>query len=69
VVPYEMHVVTRAVTSRHMEQIQEHPTARLTAFVEPTLADQIERAARSNERSISAEVRLILKQALEAKRG
>jgi hypothetical protein len=51
-----------------MEQTQEHPTARLTAFVEPTLADQIERAARSNERSISAEVRLILKQALEAKR-
>jgi hypothetical protein len=61
--------VTRGVPSRSMEKIEQHPTARLTAFVEPTLADRIERAARANERSVSAEVRLILKQALEAKRG
>jgi len=48
-----------------MNTEEQHPTARLTAFVEPTLADRIERAARSNERSVSAEIRLILRQALE----
>lgn len=60
--------MTHAVTSRHMEQTQQHPTARLTAFVEPRLADQIERMARANERSVSAEIRIILRRELAEKR-
>jgi hypothetical protein len=51
-----------------MEQTQQHPTARLTAFVEPRLADQIERMARANERSVSAEIRIILRRELAEKR-
>jgi hypothetical protein len=47
-----------------MEQTQEHPTARVTSFVEPTLAERIAESARVNERTISAEVRLILRQHL-----
>jgi plasmid stability protein len=51
-----------------MEKIEQHPTARLTSFVEPALAEALERQAAQNDRSVSAELRRILRQALEGKR-
>lgn len=45
-----------------MEQIeQQHPTARLTTFVEPKLAELVEQLARQNERTVSAELRRALR--------
>jgi len=51
-----------------MEQTQEHPTARITAFVEPRLAERLEELARKNDRSVSSQVKVLLRDALESKR-
>jgi hypothetical protein len=61
--------VTHAVPSRSMEKIEEQPTHRIVSFVDRRLAEHIERMARHNDRSVSSQVRVILRQALEAKRG
>jgi plasmid stability protein len=48
-----------------MEKIEEQPTHRVVTFLGRSLAEHLEQMARVNERSVSAEVRLILRQALE----
>jgi plasmid stability protein len=47
-----------------MEKI-EHPTHRVVTFVQRDIAERIEQMARVNDRSVSAEVRRILRQALD----
>lgn len=54
-------------TLRHMKT-EEQPTHRVVTFIGRSLAERIEQMARVNDRSVSAEVRRILRQALEAKR-
>lgn len=61
--------VTRHVTSRAMDKtVEQQPTARLVAFVEPSLAARIAQLARQNERSISGELRFLLRQAVKGNR-
>jgi len=50
-----------------MEKIEEYH--RVVTFVDRATAARIAEMARESERSVSAEVRLILRQALEPKRG
>jgi hypothetical protein len=44
------------------------PTVRLTTFVDPALAAEVERRAREGDRSIAAEVRRLLRERFEGKR-
>jgi len=44
-----------------MEKVEEHPTHRIVSFVDRRLAEHIEQMARVNDRSVSAEVRRILR--------
>jgi hypothetical protein len=52
-----------------METERQHPTARITSFVEPRLAERVAALAEKDERSVSETVRRLLRQALESKRG
>lgn len=45
--------------------VEQQPTTRMVTFVEPRLAARIAQLARENERSISAELRLLLRQAVK----
>jgi CopG-like RHH_1 or ribbon-helix-helix domain, RHH_5 len=46
------------------EQRSGRPTHRVTTFVERDVAERVERLAQANERSVSAQVRFILRRAL-----
>jgi plasmid stability protein len=46
-----------------MDKVEEHPTHRIVSFVGRDLAERIEQMARVNDRSVSAEVRRILRAA------
>jgi hypothetical protein len=50
-------------TLQHIKEPEQHPTARVVSFVEPSLAEQIIRQATANDRSVSAEVRRVLRAA------
>jgi hypothetical protein len=48
-----------------MKTEEQHATARVVSFVEPRLAERLEELARKNDRSVSSQVKVILRQALE----
>jgi hypothetical protein len=52
----------------HMNTEEQHATARVVSFVEPRLAEQLAELARKNDRSLSSQVKVLLRDALESKR-